>query len=189
MVWFGDVSQAQCAVLPSDREQSVWIGGQGGGGAIVDVGDLARGCCVRDVPQVRRAVRACGGEKSTSSGAEGDGVVGGFSERVAQLVRASPALRHLPRRVARYAPQLGAHITADMLLRGREEAGPCPTRQGFVEGLRAVDGHTAGGLIGSTDFDADFRQRGRCYAFTRVNAAGDGFEVIDPNFCGTRIAG
>jgi len=74
-----------------------------------------------------------------------------------------------------------------MLVRGLQEAGPCPTRQGFIDSLRAVDDYDAGGLIPSTDFEEDFGKLNECYAFIRVNAAGDGFDVVDPNYCGTRL--
>nr|MDT0666892.1 ABC transporter substrate-binding protein [Micromonospora sp. DSM 115978] len=76
-----------------------------------------------------------------------------------------------------------------MFVRGLEEAGPCPTRESFIERLRAVDGYDAGGLVGTTDFAADFGRLKECYAFVRVNEAGDRFEVVEANFCGSRLEG
>ncbi|CAI7977720.1 Peripla_BP_6 domain-containing protein [Frankia sp. Hr75.2] len=108
----------------------------------------------------------------------------------------SPALGAYRAAVARYAPQLvdpdqtlalTAYVVADMLVRGLEEAGECPSRQSFMDGLRAVEDYDAGGLITRTDFGEDFGRLRECYAFVRVNAEGTGIEVVDPDFCGSRL--
>ncbi|WP_018501395.1 ABC transporter substrate-binding protein [Parafrankia discariae] len=108
----------------------------------------------------------------------------------------SPALDAYRAAVSRYAPQLvdpdqalalSAYVVADMLVRGLEDAGPCPSRRSFMDGLRAVQDYDAGGLITRTDFAEDFGRLRECYAFVRVNAAGTGLEVVDPDFCGSRL--
>ncbi|MEX5713148.1 ABC transporter substrate-binding protein [Parafrankia sp. FMc6] len=81
----------------------------------------------------------------------------------------SPSLDAYRAAVAQYAPQLTdpdqtvaltSFVIADMLIRGLEEAGECPTRQSFIDGLRAVDDYDAGGLISRTDIDGDFGRTG-----------------------------
>lgn len=100
--------------------------------------------------------------------------------------------------MARYAPELqppeqeaalGTYITTDLLLRGLEEAGPCPTREAFIANLRAVDDFDGGGLMaGSVDLEAGFGQPSRCYTFVRVNPAGSAFEAVtDTPVCGNLL--
>ena len=110
---------------------------------------------------------------------------------------ASPALDAYRVAVAQYAPQLVdpdqtvtlvSYVSADMLVRGLEAAGPCLTRKSFIDGLRAVKDYNAGGLVSTTDF-ANYGRINECYAFVRVNAAGNGFEMVNPNYCGTRLQG
>lgn len=74
-----------------------------------------------------------------------------------------------------------------MLVRGLEDAGECPSRESFADGLRAVKDYDAGGLITSTDLGNDVGRLRECYAFVRVNAAGTGLDVVDANFCGSRL--
>ncbi|KPM53639.1 ABC transporter substrate-binding protein [Frankia sp. CcI49] len=109
----------------------------------------------------------------------------------------SPALDSYHEAMALHAPEttdpnqttaLAAYINADMFIRGLQEAGPCPTRKSFIDGLRGVHDYTAGGLVPTTDFEADFGQLRECYAFVRVAASGRSFEVVDPNYCGSRLA-
>ncbi|MCK9900442.1 branched-chain amino acid ABC transporter substrate-binding protein [Parafrankia colletiae] len=98
--------------------------------------------------------------------------------------------------MGRYAPQmqppnrqasLSGWIAADMFVRGLAEAGPCPTRQRFLDGLRAVRDYSAGGLLPAPiDFMTSFGQLGRCYTFLRVAPDGQRFEVLRPApRCGT----
>ncbi|MCK9925350.1 ABC transporter substrate-binding protein [Frankia sp. AgPm24] len=97
---------------------------------------------------------------------------------------------------ARFAPELEdslsvlaetGYLLGDMFIRGLESAGPCPTRQSFITGLRAVKNYTAGGLIPTVDFERDFGKAPVCYPFTAVNATGTGLVLASPNFCGERI--
>ncbi|MCK9920642.1 ABC transporter substrate-binding protein [Frankia sp. AgPm24] len=107
-----------------------------------------------------------------------------------------PAVAAYQANLTRYSPELQAqgdtlarigYMTADMIVRGLREAGPCPTRASFVSGLRAVKGYTAEGLTPAVDFEQDFGKLTVCYPFIRVNAAGTGVETISDNYCGERI--
>ncbi|EFC84266.1 Extracellular ligand-binding receptor [Parafrankia sp. EUN1f] len=98
--------------------------------------------------------------------------------------------------ISAYAPSLQnanetlalvGYLVGDIYVRGLEEAGDCPTRQGFIDGLRAVKDYNAGGLTNKIDFDADFGKVEQCYSFSRVNAAGTGMEVVETDFCGDRL--
>ena len=86
---------------------------------------------------------------------------------------------------------LSGWISADMFLRGLQEAGPCPTRERFVAGLRSVRSYDAGGLLPEpVDFTADFGKLNVCYTFVQVREDGVGFQVVDPApRCGTRLPG
>ncbi|MCM3884379.1 ABC transporter substrate-binding protein [Frankia sp. R82] len=108
----------------------------------------------------------------------------------------SPSAAAYTAAITRFAPELGdkqdalaeiGYILGDMVIRGLEAAGPCPTRQSFITGLRAVKNYTAGGLIPGVDFERDFGRVPVCYPFTAVNATGTGLTVVSPSFCGERI--
>ncbi|MBL7499167.1 ABC transporter substrate-binding protein [Frankia sp. CNm7] len=119
-----------------------------------------------------------------------------------------PAQREYLDAAQRHAPELqspsedvayGTYIATDILVRGLTDAGPCPTREGFVQALRAVTDYNAGGLVsGRLTFDKNVGQPFSCLIFSRVNAAGTAFEVV-PNttpgapspteWCGERLAG
>ncbi|OHV39199.1 ABC transporter substrate-binding protein [Pseudofrankia sp. EUN1h] len=114
----------------------------------------------------------------------------------------SPALRTYRQAMSDYAPELGqtdnevalaAYITTDEFLHGLELAGACPTRDAFIDNLRAEKNYNAGGLIPTTDLSR-FGEANLCYSFVRVNQAGTAFDVVpssdgpDPNqWCGTRL--
>ncbi|MCM3885583.1 ABC transporter substrate-binding protein [Frankia sp. R82] len=109
----------------------------------------------------------------------------------------SPAAAAYRAAAARFAPELGdsrdvlaevGYLLGDMIIRGLEAAGPCPTRQSFITGLRAVKNYTAGGLVPSVDFEKDFGRTPVCYPFAAVNATGTGLTIVSPDFCGERIA-
>ncbi|MCK9875893.1 ABC transporter substrate-binding protein [Frankia sp. AgPm24] len=107
-----------------------------------------------------------------------------------------PAVATYQANLNRYAPELedsgqqvalAGYVSADLLVRGLQAAGPCPTRQSFITGLRAVKGYTAGGLAPSIDFEADFGRTPTCYPFISVNAFGNGLVTKSASFCGERI--
>ncbi|WP_026239302.1 ABC transporter substrate-binding protein [Parafrankia discariae] len=108
----------------------------------------------------------------------------------------SPALDSYRAAMATYAPQLQdtdqtlalvGYIIADMFIRGLEETGDCPTRQGYIDALRAVKGYNAGGLIGDIDLERDFGKPAECYSFVEVNAEGSAIQIVSPNYCGHRL--
>ncbi|CAO5189486.1 ABC transporter substrate-binding protein [Frankia sp. AiPs1] len=107
-----------------------------------------------------------------------------------------PAAKTYLSALARFAPELQdtsqstaltGYIIGDMLVRGLQAAGPCPTRQSFINGLRAVRNYTAGGLTAEINFDADFGKSPTCYTFLSVNATGTGLTTTARDYCGSRV--
>nr|MDT0663634.1 ABC transporter substrate-binding protein [Micromonospora sp. DSM 115978] len=83
-----------------------------------------------------------------------------------------------------------SYVTADLLVRGLEEAGPCPTREGYIEALRGIEDFDAGGLLpGPTDVGRSHGQISTCYTFVRVNDEGSAFEIAPgaAELCGERL--
>lgn len=168
---------------------------------------LVTGGAAADLADIVRAARAAGArlEVILSATAVDSQLIQRYGQAVAGLTFfepftpfefVSPAMDAYRDAIARYAPELpdpnqttalAAYINADMLIRGLREAGPCPTRQKFMDGLRGVHDYTADGLVPTTDFEADFGQLRECYAFVRVSASGQSLEVVDPNYCGSRL--
>nr|MDT0664763.1 ABC transporter substrate-binding protein [Micromonospora sp. DSM 115978] len=106
----------------------------------------------------------------------------------------------------RYAPELASpdqeiafvsYIFTDLFLHGLELAGPCPTRQSFINTLRAERSYDADGLLpGPIDFTRDFGQISLCYTFLKVDESGERFRIVDnpdtgpgdpSRWCGDRI--
>jgi ABC-type branched-subunit amino acid transport system substrate-binding protein len=92
--------------------------------------------------------------------------------------------------MAEYSPQmqppnhqtaLSGWLSADMFLRGLQDAGPCPTRGNFITRLRSVRDYDARGLLPDPiDFEAEFGHINRCYTFLQVSSDGKRFEVVKP---------
>lgn len=90
--------------------------------------------------------------------------------------------------MAQYSPEFqppndavaySSYIVTDLFLRGLAAAGPCPTREAFVKGLRAVKDYDADGLLaGPVDFSRSLDQQDSCFTFVRVNSAGTGYEIV-----------
>jgi len=110
-----------------------------------------------------------------------------------------PAHRQFLAAMSRYAPEtrpasqqaaLSGWISADIMLRGLQVSGDCPTRASFISALRSVRGYTADGLLTQpVDFQADFGRLTRCLAFVQVNAEGTRFTSVDPlPTCGQAVA-
>ncbi|EIV92239.1 ABC transporter substrate-binding protein [Frankia sp. QA3] len=108
-----------------------------------------------------------------------------------------PAIAAYVDAMNRYAPQIGqpqrdiplmSFIQTDMFVRGLEEAGDCPTRQGFIDGLRAVTNYDSEGLIQPIDIAHGQGRQTTCYAFVQVNEAGTAFDVVKEQLCGKEIA-
>jgi ABC-type branched-subunit amino acid transport system substrate-binding protein len=84
---------------------------------------------------------------------------------------------------------LRAYIAADLMVRGLEEAGPCPTREAFIAKLRDVDDFDGTGLLpNKLDLSASFGKPNTCYIFVRVDPAGRRFETVPPApLCGNVV--
>jgi ABC-type branched-subunit amino acid transport system substrate-binding protein len=101
-----------------------------------------------------------------------------------------PAHREFLAAMTQYAPEtqpanqqaaLAGWISADIMLRGLQASGDCPTRAGLISALRAVHGYTADGLLTQPiDFRADFGKLTRCLSFVQVSADGRHFTPVDP---------
>jgi len=102
--------------------------------------------------------------------------------------QASPAMTAYHQAMATYSPELpnpdseaplSAYVSTDEMLKGLDLAGDCPTRSGFVEGLRKVADYDAGGLIPPTDL-ANPSAPATCFTFVKANAAGTAFASVPP---------
>lgn len=100
--------------------------------------------------------------------------------------------------MARYAPEtqppqqqsaVYGWISADLYLRGLQDAGECPTREGFMKALRAVHDYEADGLLSSkVDFATNIGQLSTCYQFVQISQDGKQFIPLNPSQrCGTRL--
>ncbi len=107
-----------------------------------------------------------------------------------------PAIANYRTAMSRYAPQVPnpqqelamiAYIDTDLFLRGLTEAGPCPTREGFVNALNAVHNYDAGGLIQPMDLAHDRGKQTTCWSFVQANRTGDAFSVVRENLCGHEL--
>ncbi|ADP82191.1 ABC transporter substrate-binding protein [Pseudofrankia inefficax] len=114
----------------------------------------------------------------------------------------APAVTTFRSAVRRFSPEiddpdqsvvLGSYGQADLLLRGLEVAGACPTRQAFITNLRSVhDFNAAGFLPGGIDLSTNRGSPTVCLAFLTVNAQGTAFEIDQApdgkeQWCGTRL--
>lgn len=119
---------------------------------------------------------------------------------------ATAALNTFHRAMTRYSPEvvdafqvpaLQGYITADLFLRGLTIAGLCPSRAGFVNGLRAVTDYDAGGLLpGPINMKTNYTQINACYYIVRVDETGRDFDVVPGDsgpdrreWCGSRMVG
>ena len=84
--------------------------------------------------------------------------------------------------------QVNGWISADLFVKGVEVAGGCPTRQGFITGLRQVHDYTANGLIAPIDEATALSHGASC--FYHVVVKGNAFvpvEQPDHPYCGKPI--
>ncbi|OAA28138.1 amino acid/amide ABC transporter substrate-binding protein, HAAT family [Frankia sp. EI5c] len=99
-----------------------------------------------------------------------------------------------------YAPQMQpatqlssiyGYIAADMFLRGLQTQDGCPTRAGFIQGLRGVTDYDGAGLLNQKiDFSAAERLVDVCTDFIRVAPDGDAFEPVGAGpLCGEPVRG
>jgi ABC-type branched-subunit amino acid transport system substrate-binding protein len=110
----------------------------------------------------------------------------------------TPAHEIYRRAMARYSPELQSpdqalpltgYINTDLLLRGLDLAGECPSRDAFIRNLRRVHDYRGRGLLSGPVDLGDVGQVIRCYTFVRANATGTAFEVVPDAapLCGERI--
>ncbi|ADP78530.1 ABC transporter substrate-binding protein [Pseudofrankia inefficax] len=68
------------------------------------------------------------------------------------------------------------YVSADLFVRGLKAAGPCPTRESFIAGLRAVRDYDGAGLVpGNIDLSQNYKQPRPCYYFVQVSKDGKQF--------------
>lgn len=115
------------------------------------------------------------------------------------FVSRSPAAAHFLAAMHQFAPQVTpatsnmaviGWLAADMFIRGLREAGPCPTRASFIQGLRHVEDYNADGLlVNRIDFSRNRGVSDLCFSFVQYDGAAKGWHAVsgaDP-FCGTRL--
>ncbi|EFC82217.1 ABC-type branched-chain amino acid transport systems periplasmic component-like protein [Parafrankia sp. EUN1f] len=111
----------------------------------------------------------------------------------------APVYRGFFNAMASYAPQLKppnqayaveGWIAADMYLRGLAIAGTCPTRAGFISGLRSVQAYDAEGLLPtSLNISTSVGEIIPCLHFVQVAPDGTHFTQVTPTpLCGRRLA-
>lgn len=67
-------------------------------------------------------------------------------------------------------------VSADLFVRGLQAAGPCPTRESFISGLRAVHDYDGAGLVpGNIDLATNYKQPKPCYYFVQISKDGKQF--------------
>jgi branched-chain amino acid transport system substrate-binding protein len=110
----------------------------------------------------------------------------------------APSSRAFLAAMARYSPQVqpgGTQVTltgwldADLMIAGLESAGSCPTRAGFIRGLRSVSSYDGGGLLlAPMNERTDFGQTGLCHDYVKISPTGDSWQVVPPApICGHRL--
>ncbi|SNQ47186.1 conserved hypothetical protein [Frankia canadensis] len=164
-----------------------------------------------------RAVRAGGGEVRAAFGPAGydTGLLRAYGPSIAGMAvymanspfeLGSPAVRTFQNAMNTYAPEasetgglvaMQAYLAADLFLRGLAAAGPCPSRAGFIGGLRQVADYTAGGLLAEpVDLRTNLGRVSRCLYFVRATHSGAAFEVMPGGdgpdgrqWCGQQLGG
>jgi branched-chain amino acid transport system substrate-binding protein len=80
-------------------------------------------------------------------------------------------------------------LAADLFVRGLREAGPCPTRESFITGLRGVKDYDSAGMTpqDTISLSTNYQNVSVCYGVIRVSRAGDAFEPDTQPECGVVI--
>ncbi|EIV92026.1 ABC transporter substrate-binding protein [Frankia sp. QA3] len=159
------------------------------------------------LPPVLRAIREAGGSPKvvlSMSGYDhsllrryGPDLAGVFIPVFYRPFEAGGApIAHYLDAMARYSPQtdspeqefgLISYIDTDLFLRGLQAAGPCPTRQSFLAGMRTLTHYDAGGLIQPTNIGASQGRQPTCLALMQVDPSGSAFGVAQNNLCGREL--
>ncbi|WP_052711198.1 hypothetical protein [Pseudofrankia sp. DC12] len=74
---------------------------------------------------------------------------------------------------------IGGYVGADEMIEGLRLAGPCPTRQSFIDSLRKVTAYSAAGLVSPVDL-AEPKQPMLCQNFRDVDPAGHSLVPVPP---------
>ncbi|MEX5636472.1 ABC transporter substrate-binding protein [Parafrankia sp. FMc2] len=111
----------------------------------------------------------------------------------------SPGIARFREAMSEFVPQvrpatssvaLHGWITADMFVRGLREAGPCPTRESFIRGLRGVKSYDADGIIvNRVDFGQNLGVADLCLSFVQFDGPAKGWHVVPgaDSLCGTHL--
>jgi len=110
-----------------------------------------------------------------------------------------PAHQRLIDAMTRYVPQIDppaqdsavmGWLSADLLLRGLEAAGTCPTRQSFIDALHAIHDYDGGGLLPEkVDLGKNRGVIANCFTFVRVQDHGSAFVPLQPPVrCGNPVS-
>lgn len=110
----------------------------------------------------------------------------------------TPAHRTFLAAMVQYSPQMqppnqqtaiSGWVAADMFIRGLREAGSCPTRAGFIRGLRGVHDYDGGGLLPRpVDFSTNLGRLNTCFEFARISDDGRRYIPLQPSLrCGNRL--
>ncbi|MDT3442955.1 MULTISPECIES: ABC transporter substrate-binding protein [unclassified Pseudofrankia] len=80
-------------------------------------------------------------------------------------------------------------LSADLFVRGLKEAGPCPTRESFISGLRGVKDYDSAGMTpeDTISLSTNYQNVSVCYDVIRISQAGDRFEPDTQPECGVKI--
>ncbi len=112
--------------------------------------------------------------------------------------RPVPAHQTFLNAMAEYSPQqqppaneiaLIGWVDTDLMLRGLQVAGRCPTRQSFTTNLRAVPDYSADGLLASpVNMKRVFGRPSLCYSFLQISPDGTRFDPVGQKpLCGRDI--
>ena len=107
----------------------------------------------------------------------------------------TPAQQRLLAAMAQYAPQIqppnqqsavDGWLTADLFIRGLQEAGSCPTRADFIRALRNVHNYDGDGLLPApVDLSTNLGKPSKCLEFVRISDDGRSFVPLHPSLrCG-----
>ncbi len=112
--------------------------------------------------------------------------------------RPVPAQKTFLNAMVEYAPEqqfadneisLGGWADTDLMLRGLQAAGRCPTRQSFMTNLRAVSDFSADGLLSPVNMGTIFDHPTLCFSFLQIGPDGHRFIPFgDKPLCGQSIS-
>ncbi|CUU59787.1 ABC-type branched-chain amino acid transport system, substrate-binding protein [Parafrankia irregularis] len=105
-----------------------------------------------------------------------------------------PAHQEYFNALTQYAPEitvqenqlaLNGWLAADLMLRGLKEAGPCPSRAGFIDALRSVRHYDGGGLVRPAIDLSTYTLPSACLNVVQVDPTGQSYQLVgDGPVCG-----